>query len=669
MNPEGPVLAASGIRFRYRTAHSPVVLDGLSLELHAGETLAIRGPSGSGKSTLLYVLSGLVGPYEGEVRIGGLRISELTESERAQLRSRSIGFIFQQFYLLPKATVLENILLPKLYSNTQESSSAVEARARELAIRFGLGSVLSSFPNHLSGGQQQRVAIARALLNRPRILIADEPTGSLDSKNSTLILDTLTELAAEGHAVLIVTHDREVADRCDRQIEFRDGKIVGDLPLKKLEPILGKHLQPHPPYRAQTAFKRTVPLALSNLRQNKGRSALTMLGIVIGIASILAMVTIGGFTRRKILDSYADLGVNTLTLHAFPNWELKATDKVPAVFAFLDWEKDVTPLRRLFPEITAVTPLLVSWNSRASFAGRAVESEVRVTGVSASGRSILNREISLGRDISEMHVRMRAPVCLLGFEIHERLFPNQSALGQIVQVSQEASTFGCQVIGVLKSQTSNKDWNRPNMQILIPHTYFDAVFDFWSSRKDQAIFKIAEGRDIDATGRAIKNYFKRRYGSSGKFIIGTDSLLIAQMRKFLGLFQWLLAMVALVSVAVGGIGITNMMLVSLKERLKEIGIRKAYGATDEDIRNQTLVESLCLCGLAGAIGTVLGFAVYEGAIYGATQLLPKMSFEWVFDPLALSLALVSTLLTGIMAGLVPAIQASRLDVMEALRGE
>jgi macrolide transport system ATP-binding/permease protein len=676
------VLETSGLWFSYRRQGSEptAILKGVNLHVDEGELVAIKGPSGSGKSTLLYILSGLLGPYEGRVSLLGKDLAAFSEPELAALRNRHIGFVFQQFYLLPKLNLLENILIPGQYRGADftESGEALKERARAIASKVDLGDRLTHYPNQLSGGQQQRVAIARALLNDPSIILADEPTGSLDTANSEQILRILRQSVDEGRSALIITHDSEVASRCDRVISFRDGVIEEDAKPGKRPPARREEKVTAPQRRLKAwetvehfvqACVSLVPSATRNLLHNKGRSVLTMMGIVIGIAAILSMLTIGKFTEKKILESYAELGVNTLAVYGYPNWDLKATDKVPSMFQAFDWEKDISHLDKTFPQIERATPMMVSWDNRANFGGKSIESEVRVMGVTADGLEIMNRKLLLGTGFTPVHVQQRMAVCIIGHEIFQRLFTTTNPIGQIIHVTQRETSYGCKVLGVLKAQTTNKEWNKPNLQIITPFTYFQTTSDPWSSRIRELAFQIQAGSDIERVGKGIKAFFERRYGKSGRFIVGSDSVLLAQMKKFLNLFTLLLGLIALVSVAVGGIGITNMMLVSISERLKEIGVRKAFGATNFSIWLQYLLESVIICSVGGLVGIVVGFAVYELAIYGASQVIKTLKFEWVFDWTAIAVSFISIVGVGILSGIIPAMKAEKLEVIEALRSE
>ena len=691
--------------FSYRAAggEDVPVLRKVHLEIGAGEMVAIQGPSGSGKSTLLYIIGGLLRSYSGRVEIDGHDLASLGDARLALLRNRHMGFVFQHFHLLPKASVLQNVLLPSTYPAEAPARAGAEGRAERLLGDLGLSGRFHHLPNQLSGGQQQRVAIARALLNDTQIILADEPTGSLDSRNSAQIMEILRSASDAGRTVVVITHDPEVAQRCDRVIHFRDGTItdprvsgrapskqapaaqapterntVDDLALMGIEPagpetssetLAARRHDLSRMRRLPGLARALMPLALESLRQNKSRSLLTMLGIVIGVAAVLSMVTLGAFTKRKILQSYAELGVNTLLFHGHRSWELRATDKVPVLFQSFDWERDLLPLKKVFPEIKALSPLISTWEGTITFGGKSVDSDARVIGVSNGAFSISNSTLKAGRDFSPFHLEMRSPVCVIGSEIHERLFGGDSPLGKIIFISQQSSSYGCRVTGVLAPKSSNKESNKPNLQVYLPYTYFQSVNDAWIGEIRRVLVRVAQGADPEKTGKKIKAYFEKKYGKSGRFDVGSDSVLIAQMNKFLSLFTILLGGIALVSLAVGGIGITNMMLVSVSERFKEIGIRKAFGATNISIRMQYLLESVFLCGIAGGVGLILGFILYQGAIYGATQLMGKLAYEWVIDPVALSLSVFSIFSIGVLSGLTPALKAERLEVIEALRSE
>lgn len=657
------------------------IIKGISFSIEEGELVAIQGPSGSGKSTLLYILGCLLTSFDGHVEVFGKNAATMSDLERATLRNQSIGFVFQQFHLLPKATVRENILLPMSYPAEIPGELVDEKKLFKTVQTLGLEDKMDRRPNQLSGGQQQRVAIARALMRDTRLILADEPTGSLDTENAQKTMEILRQAQQLGKTVIIITHDPEIALQCDRVIHFRDGLIVQDNQQKKNTSVLSTKRvsleervdRKISRYELMTKYVRTalrvLPIAGKSLLQNKSRTGLTMLGIVIGVAAVLSMVTVGKYTKKKILESYAELGVNTMLFYGWPNWDLKAVDRPPVIFQGFDWEKDLKPLSRIFPDISGMSPIMFAWNVSAAFGGKTTDSDIRLIGTTRDGLRLSNRTLLMGSNFSTFQIDNRSAVCILGYDIYERLFKEILPVGQIIFINKNSKAFGCRVIGVTAKHNSNKDWNNPNQQIIIPYSLFQGISSVWESQTRQVLLETRDGTDVQAVGMGIRAFFERRYGKSGIFNVGSDSLLIAQMNKFLNMFTILLAMIALVSLAVGGIGITNMMLVSVSERLKEIGIRKAFGATNFSVRIQYLIEAVAICSAAGLAGIIIGFVAYESAIYGATKLIPTLQFEWIFDWQAMLLSLLSILAVGILSGLVPALKAEKLEVIEALRSE
>jgi macrolide transport system ATP-binding/permease protein len=664
------------------------VLNCLDLKINSGEMIAILGPSGSGKSTLLYILGCLLRPTTGHYSIDGIELSELNEMDLAELRNRHFGFIFQQFHLLPRANLVENLLLGTRYNRGDiRSQSDLKSQAESLLIQMGLGEHLHHQPHQLSGGQQQRVAIARALMNDPSIILADEPTGNLDSKSANLVLDLLRRINQSGKTVIIITHDHDIANKCDRVISVLDGKIVSSVasPTRSTSATAKiQDLSPRPlvsssslassQVRTQTQGPSSrifedARTAWQNLLRNKSRSLLTMLGVIIGVAAVLSTITLGSYTKDKILQSYESLGVNKLVVRVYKKWNLRAKDATGVRFEEVDPRIDLNPMRRLFPEITLISPVVHNWVQSADFAGKSFE-QPQILGVSEEYFAITNRKVILGRPLSQYHINNQSNVCVIGHDIATRLFSQQSPLRQILQIQgSNNSQFSCLILGVLNSQTSNNEWSEPNKQILLPSTFLKVVGDRWNSKIREFNVTIQSGASIESLGEKIKQYFHMKYGRSAEVHIDSDEILVAQMRRFLNLFTILLTGVALISLAVGGIGIANMMLVSVAERYKEIGLRKALGATNDEIRTQFLVEAMILCGIAGGVGVFIGICGYHIVLYLASKLFPQIKFEWVFNFWSIALAFVSIVAVGLLSGIVPALRAQKLQVIEALRSE
>jgi macrolide transport system ATP-binding/permease protein len=675
------VFEVKDLSFQYKVGGRDVeVLKSLNFKVNPGEFVGIRGPSGSGKSTLFYILGFLLKPTSGTVIFDGIDISKLSEEELTLVRNQKIGFVFQQFHLLSKTSTLDNILLPTMYpSEFDKPRDEAKQRALDYAERLGLKDHLNHLPNQLSGGQQQRVAIARALINDVDLILADEPTGNLDSKNAQQILDLLTELNKEGKTIILITHDAEVAKRCSKVFHLKDGaftKIEENFPPWSSAALSLRPIRSIPKIDRFSVYRKIIkavsPLVWQNLLRNKAKSMLTMLGVVIGVAAVLAMVTLGQFSKQKILETYESLGVNKMMIRGSPNWKMKAVDAVSKNFMAFDWKSDIVPLQRLFPEIHLMSPSMsVSRNRIVSGGVEAGDQKVSAIGINPSYLTITNRSLEAGRNLSDYDIQSRSPVCLIGYDIADRLFSRLNPLDQVVTVTDgQRLSFPCLVVGVLSSVTTNSGWAPPNLNVLLPYTYFKTIADnWWNSQIHEATLQISPGADVELTGKKIKAYFDQKYGNSGQFYVDSDSTLIAQMKKFLSIFEILLAAIAALALVVGGIGINNMMLVSVAERLKEFGIRKALGATNRSIRTQVLMESIALCVIAGMLGVAIGFGSYEFLIFCATKFIPTLKFEWLFEPAAVFLSLISIVAVGVGSGFVPALKAEKLQVIEALRSE
>lgn len=666
------MIEVSDLHLEFQTEAGPLpILRGLNLRIENGEKVAICGPSGSGKSTLLYILGGLLRPSSGQVLLDGQDIWSLTESQRSEMRARRIGFVFQQFHLIPGWSVRQNILLPTEYNFLPNA----EDRAQTLIQQLGLQGLEDRKPNQLSGGQAQRVAIGRALLMNPGLVLADEPTGSLDSKTTQEILGVFDRIHQQGHSVILITHDETIAAQCERVLRIEDGHIVSDTrnPKQTSKRSAAAPVPPPAPKLSRRSRRFEWPGSFDLLRRNPSRSLLTLFGIAVGVAAVIAMISISRFAREKIIASYSELGVRNFQLWGYPDWSLRLRNPGQSSFQQFNIERDIKPLLRVFPEIRSFSPSLRFWASEVSHGGRTVTQDVNLMGFGAQGLRLNEYNVQEGRGITEIDVEERTPVCVVGNALaHDLRLPKGET--PMIFVKTQRLTFACRVVGRLgRAKSIGGRWSKPGYEVILPYTYMMAVNgeNPYSNEGDlnQILFEVQEGLKPSAVTGRVKKYFEQKYAPAAMFNVDTNSKIVGQMEKFLDIFSTLLTSIAFITLLVGATGVTNMILVSISERVRELGIRRAVGAEPRDLRRLVLSESLTLCSLAGLLGIIAAFSFEHLVLYAASKVFPKIPFEWLLDPWALSISLISILGVGIGAGLYPALKVERQDVVQALRSE
>ncbi len=678
------LIEAQDLRLTYQSeAGVSNVLHGLDFQIGRGEKVAICGPSGSGKSTLLYILGGLLRPTAGLVRVGGRDIWVLDESARAEFRGQNIGFIFQHFHLIPGWTVLQNAMLGAEYNKGID----LDVKARTLIQRLGLGGLEDRKPNQLSGGQAQRVAIARALLMDPEVVLADEPTGALDSATAREIMALFDQIHRDGKTVVIITHDEKIAATCDRVIRIEDGRIPGQTPTSA-PPIAMASVE-----RSSLGFfglaKMTVESlsgfsanyswrkALSLLSRNRSRSLLTLFGIAVGIAAVVSMISIGGFAKERILDSYTSLGIRNFKVWGHPNWGLRRSTPLETYFREFK-TADLETIARLFPQISSYTPLVRFGGSEISYGGVTEKDDISLKGLNEWGLSLQDYEIDKGRGLTAIDIDERNGVCVLGSQVAKNLkidLSDRIEARPLVFMKVDKFDFACRVVGVLKpvKSSDSSGWEKPGFEVFAPYTFLRAMRgeSLYSNQGDvnQVVFQVHEGVIPDDLTSLVRSHLEQRFGLAGEFRAEAKSKLILQMRRFLDIFNALLATIAFITLLVGATGVTNMILVSLSERLRELGIRRAVGAQPRHLRQLVLSESLTLCAIAGGAGLVAALVLEHLALYATSLIFPKVPFAWIYDPFAIGISLVSIVLVGIGSGLYPALKVEQQDVVSALRAE
>ncbi len=623
----------------------------IDLTIYPGEFLAIMGQSGSGKSTLMNILGCLDRPSSGRYRFAGRDIQSFDADGLAWLRREAFGFVFQSYNLLPSETAMENVAVPGIYAGLSASERGV--RAESLLTTLGLGERLDHRPNQLSGGQQQRVSIARALMNGGQVILADEPTGALDSRSGVEVMALLETLARKGHTVILITHDAEVARHADRIVEFSDGRVVGDSGRKpdaidpKRNADLAKLFMSRRASSLLGGFGEAIRMAMSSLRANLFRTVLTLLGIVIGVASVVAMLAIGEGVQSGVIERISAIGTNMLVLQ--PARAENQRRNLPSRLAF----SDADAILENVPNVLYAMPELQ--NSQTVRWGNA-DYSTRITAASDVFARARNWPVARGVFFSREDSDRYEAVVVLGATVYEQLFTEgQDPLGEWVLIG--ATPF--QVIGVLTRKGSSGGQDQDD-SVFVP-LKTGALRLFGEKYARQITVAVDDIGRINETQGLLRSFMTSLHGVEDFRIVNSAELL-ETVAATQNQFRLLLASIGGIALLVGGIGVMNIMLVSVTERTREIGVRMATGARQRDILAQFLSEAIVVTAIGGVIGVALGI--------GAGMLIKAWSdVDVVFSTEPMLLAFGCAAATGVIFGFAPARKAARLDPVVALSNE
>lgn len=629
----------------------------VSLTIEDGDFVAIMGPSGSGKSTLMHIMGLLDIPSQGSYTLHGREVSSLSEDELAIIRRNEIGFVFQQFNILPRMPAWQNVSLPLLYSEKRFDKE----KALAVLEKVDLINRADHKPNELSGGQQQRVAIARALINNPKIIFADEPTGNLDSKSEKEIMDILKTLNAQGITLVIVTHEEEIGAQAKRLIRMRDGMIQSDERIASSPSIAMSEPNKSLLHRIQNRIQigeliEHFHQGYKTLANNKVRSSLSMLGILIGVAAVVTMLALGSGAQKAIEQQLASLGSNLLILRAGAI-RVGGVVQESGVRIRITTD-DVAVLRSQIPDIKEAAPN-VQGRGQVTYLNK--NWNTMVLGVSPAFVKIRSSEPVLGRFFSEAENKKRALVAVIGLTVMRELFGDKRPLGEYIKINK----INFQVIGVLPEKGAQGPMDLDDRVIIPVQTGMYRLFG--KDYVDSVDIEVVSPEKIAAVQDSIKEVLNKRHrvpvsAQQDAFQIFNMADLQTALSESSKTMSLLLSSIATISLLVGGIGIMNIMLVSVTERTREIGLRKAVGARKIDILMQFLAESVVVSVIGGVLGIILS--------WGVTVLLSDF-LSWPMT-IALNSVLISfgfSVLIGIIFGIYPAKKASDLHPIDALRHE
>jgi macrolide transport system ATP-binding/permease protein len=621
-------------------------LKNVSLSIDKGDFVAIVGQSGSGKSTLMNIIGCLDTPSFGSYKINGVEVSKMNKNEQAELRCKTFGFIFQRYNLLSALSAVENVALPSIYYGLDGKTRA--EKSKRLLSDLGLENRSQNKPNELSGGQQQRVSVARALINGGEIILADEPTGALDSKSGETVMQIIKDLHKKGHTIILVTHDQKIASYANRIIELKDGAIVSDtrnggeiyeIKDKEIPKIKSRFNY----FKYQ--FCESLGMSIQAILAHRMRSLLTMLGIIIGIASVISVFALGEGSKEQIMGRVKAIGTNTITIFPGKGFGDKDAGKIKTLK-----QSDAEILSKL-SYVDSVSPI-VAHDGLIAYKNISLLSSLQ--GVSAEFLELnSNKKLQAGRKFSASEVKEAAAVAIIDHNTQRELLGKRDSIGQIILFNKQPLT----IIGIMQEE---EVFGPPNSSLEIYTPYTTAMYKIIGSQEIAGItIKISDDINSYIAEENLIKVVTALHGTKDFFTLNSDSVrkLVEDMSNVLTL---LISSIAFIALIVGGVGVMNIMLVSVTERTKEIGIRMAIGAKQNNILRQFLTEAILLSLIGGMIGVL--FALLFALIFNSLM----SDFKMILSLDAVLIALIFSSALGVIFGYAPARNASNLNPIDAL---
>ncbi len=643
-----PLIELRHISREFKAGDSVVkALQDINLTIYKGEFVSIMGQSGSGKSTLMNVLGCLDRPSAGQYLVNGMDVSTFTSDELATLRRDCFGFIFQRYNLLATSSASENIEIPAVYAGL--SKPLRTERAHHLLSKLGMGDRADHRPNQLSGGQQQRVAIARALMNAPSVILADEPTGALDSHSGSEVMDLLKQLNAEGITVILITHDEKVAAHATRQIRIQDGRIISDV--GQMVPPQNTHdenisLEEKDFITTTSNAEEAVKTAIRSLRVNIFRTSLTLLGIVIGVAAVITMLAVGNGSKQRVLEQISSMGTNLLSVRPGAPGVRNSGDNATLT---LDDAKALE-------NISNVDAVVAERSTSKTVRFGNKDSKTTINAVGVSFPFARDWPVEKGNFFSLPDLNSYTPVAVIGTTVASGLFPlGDNPIGQYILIG----NIPFEVIGIMKSKGA-APWGQDQDDVVFVPITTGLARLFGSTYLSGVTIRVNDTKKIENTQAQITKTLIDRHHAEDFSVRNTASFL-EMATETQNTLTILLGTVAAISLLVGGIGVMNIMLVSVTERTREIGIRMATGARMRDILIQFNTESAVVCTIGGVLGVIIGF------ITGGVLSLFGVKILFTFWPAVLAFA--CAIATGLIFGYLPARKAAMLDPVIALSSE